>query len=111
MMYWYGHGMGAGWGFAFMAVGLILFWGLVIAGIVLLFRILSRGGSSAAGPRANWPPAAGPAAGPAGPPRAPDPERLLAERFARGELDEDEYRRRLAVLRESGQATGAGTTS
>jgi putative membrane protein len=27
-------------------------------------------------------------------------ERVLAERFARGEIDEDEYRRRLSVLRE-----------
>jgi len=28
------------------------------------------------------------------------PEGLLAERFARGEIDEDEYRRRITVLRE-----------
>ncbi|MED7827284.1 SHOCT domain-containing protein [Streptomyces chiangmaiensis] len=28
------------------------------------------------------------------------PERVLAERFARGEIDEEEYRRRLGVLRE-----------
>jgi putative membrane protein len=27
-------------------------------------------------------------------------ERVLAERFARGEIDESEYRRRLAVLKE-----------
>ncbi len=27
-------------------------------------------------------------------------KRLLAERYARGEIDEDEYRRRLAVLEE-----------
>nr|WP_076971309.1 SHOCT domain-containing protein [Streptomyces sparsogenes] len=27
-------------------------------------------------------------------------EDLLAERFARGEIDEDEYKRRLALLRE-----------
>ena len=27
-------------------------------------------------------------------------ERVLAERYARGEIDEDEYRRRLAVLNE-----------
>jgi putative membrane protein len=29
------------------------------------------------------------------------PERILRERLARGEIDEDEYRRRVAVLRES----------
>lgn len=28
-------------------------------------------------------------------------ERVLAERFARGEIDEEEYRRRLSVLREA----------
>ncbi|WP_398958481.1 SHOCT domain-containing protein [Streptomyces sp. GC420] len=27
---------------------------------------------------------------------------MLAERFARGDIDEEEYRRRLAVLRSSG---------
>ena len=43
-------------------------------------------------------------AGPADGPR-PSPERLLAERFARGEIDEDEYRRRLATL------TGADRTT
>ena len=29
----------------------------------------------------------------------PGPETLLAERFARGEIDDDEYRRRLSLLR------------
>jgi uncharacterized membrane protein len=33
-----------------------------------------------------------------------DAEVLLAERFARGEIDEDEYWRRLAALRGAGQA-------
>jgi putative membrane protein len=28
----------------------------------------------------------------------PDPPRILEERFARGEIDEDEFRRRLATL-------------
>jgi putative membrane protein len=40
---------------------------------------------------------------PAGPAR-PAPEQLLAERFARGEIDEEEYRRRLARLTGTGQA-------
>jgi putative membrane protein len=39
----------------------------------------------------------------AGPPAAPSPrssaEDVLAERFARGEIDEDEYRRRRDALR------------
>jgi putative membrane protein len=29
----------------------------------------------------------------------PDPPRILEERFARGEIDEDEFRRRLATLK------------
>lgn len=31
--------------------------------------------------------------------RAADPEKLLATRFAKGEIDENEYARRLAILR------------
>ncbi|QJS13807.1 hypothetical protein HKX69_33485 [Streptomyces argyrophyllae] len=31
-------------------------------------------------------------------PLDPTPEQILAERFARGEIDEDEYHRRLTVL-------------
>jgi putative membrane protein len=31
--------------------------------------------------------------------RAEDPEGILAQRYARGEIDEDEYRRRLDILR------------
>ena len=77
MMFWYGNGMG-GWGYALMTVGTILFWGLVIAGVILLVRYLARG-----------PQAAENAA----------PERILAERFARGEIDEEEYRSRLTALR------------
>ena len=30
-------------------------------------------------------------------------EQVLAERYARGEIDEDEYRQRLAVLKEQGR--------
>lgn len=33
--------------------------------------------------------------------RQPSAETVLAERYARGEIDEDEYRQRLAVLKES----------
>ncbi len=32
------------------------------------------------------------------------PEQILAERYARGELDDDEYRRRLDVLRRAAPA-------
>lgn len=88
-MYWY-HGPGA-WGWLAMAIGMLVFWAVVIGVGVLLFRALSRPGRST------------PAAAP-GPPPA---EQLLGERFARGEIDEDEYRRRLTVLRDH---TGGGRT-
>ena len=91
MMYWYGSGM-SGWGYALMTVSMILFWGAVIFGIVMLVRYFGRSGQPPAEPR---------------PPQSAEspqsPERLLAERFARGEIDEDEYRRRLGVLRGEGR--------
>ncbi|MFF7474680.1 SHOCT domain-containing protein [Streptomyces sp. NPDC008092] len=86
-MLWYGHDPG-GWSWMAMSVGMILFWAALVAVGVLLFRALSRSASSGSPATA--------------PPTGPTPERLLAERFARGEIDEDEYRRRLAVLRTDG---------
>ncbi|MEV4133801.1 SHOCT domain-containing protein [Dactylosporangium sp. NPDC049742] len=79
MMYW-GNGMG-GWGIVLMTVSNLLFWGLVIAGIVLLVRGVGRGGQvdTSSGQRST-------------------PQQVLADRFARGEIDEDEYTRRLQVL-------------
>jgi putative membrane protein len=78
MMYGYGNGIG-GWGYALMAIGMILFWGAVIYGIVALVRYTRRDAPQG-------------------------PERLLAERFARGEIDEDEYHQRLTSLRAAGPA-------
>jgi putative membrane protein len=83
MMHGYGNGIG-GWGYALTTIGMILFWGAVIYGIVVLIRHTRRDGPQGRDP--------------AGPP-APEPERLLAERFARGEIDESEYHQRLTSLR------------
>jgi putative membrane protein len=66
------------WGWLAMSVGMISFWGLVIWAIVAIFR-----GS-------DWTRRH---------PDRPDPERILAERFAAGEIDEDEYQQRLVTLR------------
>ena len=88
MMYWWGQGM-SGWGYALMSVSMVLFWGVVILGIVALVRYLARSGQPAGG---------------AGTPR-PTAEQVLAERFARGEIDEEEYQSRLATLR-GRQTTG-----
>jgi putative membrane protein len=83
MMLWYDHDM-SGWGYAGMAIGMVLFWVLVIGGIVALIRYASgdRAGRYAM------------------PPEQPDAQQLLAIRFARGEIDEAEYREKLAVLRD-----------
>jgi putative membrane protein len=88
-MMWYGDGMG-GWGFALMAVSTVVFWGAVIAGGIALFRYLNRT-------------AATPGIGDT----RPAPEQLLAERFARGEMDEEEYRQRLDTLRSAGPAASS----
>jgi putative membrane protein len=72
-----------GWGWG--SGGWILFWAAVITAVVLAIRYLT-------GPRhtSAHPPGSGPV-------RA---EGLLAERFARGEIDEDEFQRRMTLLRE-----------
>ena len=79
MMVWTDHDL-SGWGWTVMTVSMVLFWGLLILGGVLLYRGLNQPANGAPdGPR-------------------PSPHHLLAERFARGEIDEEEYRRRLATL-------------
>lgn len=78
-MYWYGDHM-SGWGWALATIGMVTFWGLLITGVVLLVRYLGRPSEP--------------------PPAARTAEQLLAERLARGEIDEAQYRERLAVLRE-----------
>ncbi|TGD89978.1 SHOCT domain-containing protein [Mycolicibacterium sp. CH28] len=88
MMFWYDHGMG-GWGYAGMAIGMVLFWILVIVGIVALVRSIV----GAPGARAL----------PASLPSHESPGQVLAARFARGEIDEAEYQQRLAVLRANSQ--------
>jgi putative membrane protein len=76
MTFWPEHAV-TGWGWAAMSISMLLFWGALVAAGVLLVRTLAR-----------------PSEGPG----RPSPEQLLAERYARGEIDEDEYRRRMATL-------------
>jgi putative membrane protein len=85
MMYWYGDHM-SGWGYALMTIGTVVFWALIIVGIVALIRYVGRSGQPTGTPPPAW----------------PAPEQVLADRFARGEIDEDEYRRRLETLRTGG---------
>ncbi len=78
----WGHGWG---GWMTMWGAMALFWTVLIVAVVLAVRYLSADSRT--------------------PPRTPStpttaPEDLLASRFARGDIDEDEYRQRMAVLRE-----------
>jgi putative membrane protein len=89
MMWWYGNGM-SGWGYALMIVSTVVFWAVLIAGGIALFRYLNRT----------------PVNRNSGETR-PTPEQLLGERFARGEIDEEEYRQRLDTLRAAGPVARA----
>lgn len=73
---WGAHG-GTGWfGALLMIITMILFWGGLITVAVLLLRRADRQDTDRDGAR-----------------------RILDERFARGDIDEDEYERRLRALR------------
>lgn len=89
-MMWYGDHMN-GWGYAFMGLNSLLFWALLIVGGIALFRYLAR---SAPGPSGAGPD-----------PSRSTAEQILADRYARGEIDDDEYHRRLDTLRGSRRTT------
>jgi len=76
-MMWNGYGMG-GWGMAAMLVSSLLFWALLVGGGVLLYRAF-RSGTKPVGPSSA--------------------EQQLGERYARGEIDDQEYQHRLTVLK------------
>lgn len=81
---WWNHGMewgamgGGGW--VVMIVLMLAFWALVVAGVVALFRNRRPSGSDS------------------GTTPGPSAEHVLDERFARGEIDAEEYQARRAVL-------------
>ncbi|MBB3086302.1 SHOCT domain-containing protein [Geodermatophilus sabuli] len=87
-MYWPDHMNG--WGWMATTVAMVLFWGLIVAGGVLLVRALNRR-----------------TVGPVASPDRPTPQQILAERLARGDIDEEEYRRRLAALSSTEHPTTA----
>ncbi len=83
MMYgWGNNGWGAGtW--IVMAIAMVIFWAIVVFGVVALVRYF---GHSHDQPSLN----------------KVEPEAILRERLARGEIDEEEFRKKLTVLREHG---------
>lgn len=78
---WHQSGWGTGMWIG-MVFAMVLFWSVVVVGIVLAVRYLRA-------PR----PAVGVPSG---------AEEALKTRYAQGEIDEDEYKRRLAFLRSEG---------
>ena len=69
---------GGGWGVLWM----IASWALIVAIVVFIVRAFSPGAPDRSG-------------------RTDDPQSILDERFARGEISEDEYRDRKRVLKET----------
>ena len=80
MMWW--HGDWNGWAWLAMSASMLVFWGLVIWGVVTVVRASNRPGATDTAPLVPL-----------------DPEQILRERFARGEIDEAEYEHRREVLR------------
>ena len=79
---WGMHGdIGTGW-WIVMMVGMVLFWGAVILGVVWLIR----NGIDRAAPE----------------PRAETPAQILERRFAEGAISAEDYRERREVLSEEG---------
>ena len=95
-MYWYGEHM-TGWGYGLGIISMVLFWGLLIVAVIAAIRYLSRGRQLGSPPEPSTS-------------QLPSAEQLLAERFARGEIDADEYRQRRETLRE-GEHSAAGARS
>jgi len=80
MMYWDGHGGGGGGWIVSMAIMMFLFWGSLVALIWVAVRALLQ--------RPQQP-------GSTGRPEARD---ILAERLARGDIDPEDFQRRLEAL-------------
>lgn len=80
MMGWYHDGMGWG-GWVVMTIAMVAFWALVVVAVISIFRGSQRQTETFADHR--------------------DPMQILDERFARGEIDADEYHARGKVLRAS----------
>ncbi|MFF0411220.1 SHOCT domain-containing protein [Kitasatospora sp. NPDC004745] len=113
--YGHGHWLG-GWGIAIAVIGSLVVLVVLVLAAIALFRYITRSRrpvpygapAAGAGPAApgagragqGWGGAHGSAAG-------PTPEQVLAERFARGEIDAEEYRHRLDTLR-SADGPGGG---
>jgi putative membrane protein len=80
---WHDQAMSGGW-WVLMMIGMVIFWTVFVLGIVVLFRHYGQRHEGSAGASGSSSTAVD----------------VLKERFARGEITEEEYSRRLALLRE-----------
>ena len=82
-MWWFPTPMGS-WDYVAMVINMVLFWGLIILGLIGLSRYLASRDRSTTSRDA--------------------PEHLLAERFAHGEIDEQEYHQGVEALRRAARS-------
>jgi putative membrane protein len=85
MMYGYGNGM-SGWGYVLMIAAMLVVLALVTGGVLVLIRSVT----AARRPAADLI-------------HRQEAERILEQRFARGEVDQDEFRSRINALRSNGR--------
>ena len=133
MMWYWGTGV-HGWAWGLGIFTSLIFWGLIIWAVVALagWARPGRPGSAAPGiwrESGSWPGAGPPGSpgphgpgspgphgpgspgphGPGSPWRDNDPEEILSRRYAAGEIDAEEYRQRLEVLRAKRHTAGTGS--
>jgi len=82
---WHDQGMGGGW-LALMIVAMVIFWVVFVVGVVVVVRHYLHA-------RPAVTPSVSPSPGDAA-------VSVLKERFAKGEVTEEEYARRLKLLRD-----------
>lgn len=88
---WSNQGMDGGW-WILMMMGMVLFWGLLVVGLVTMWR--HQHPTSASHPLPGHIPTSPTVSA------SSSAILILQERFARGEISEEEYARRLAVLKD-----------
>lgn len=89
VMYWYCDGHAGGWGYAVLIVGMLLLWAVIIGVGILTARAPAGSRTTCGAIFCAQPPA----------PRQ-SPEQVLAERYAREEIDKHGHDTRPAALRE-----------
>ena len=125
MMWYWGTGV-HGWAWGLGIFTSLIFWGLIIWAVVALVGWARPGRPGSAAPgiwreSGPWPGAGPPGSpgphgpgspgphGPGSPWRDNDPEEILSRRYAAGEIDVEEYRQRLEVLRAQRHTAGTGS--